>query len=139
MSSGTSITFGKASKIVVAMIILASTLGIYVSGANAADSRTFPETGRTVAGRFLKYWDANGGLAHQGFPISAEMQETSDVDGNTYTVQYFERAVFEMHPEQAPPYDVLLSLLGSSNYNEKYGGNAPDQVPSTDNPLTFPE
>ena len=64
-------------------------------------SRSFPETGKTVSGRFLQYWETHGGLAQQGFPISEEMQEKSDVDGNTYTVQYFERAVFEMHPESS--------------------------------------
>jgi hypothetical protein len=76
-------------------------------------SRTFPETGKTVAGKFLSYWDSHGGLAQQGYPISAEMQEKSDTDGKTYTVQYFERAVFEMHPENAgSPYEILLTLLG---------------------------
>jgi hypothetical protein len=33
-------------------------------------------------------------------------------DGNVYTVQYFERARFEYHPENAPPYDVLLGQFG---------------------------
>jgi hypothetical protein len=27
-------------------------------------------------------------------------------------MQYFERARFEAHPENAPPFDVLLGLLG---------------------------
>src|SRR5215216_5934207 len=76
------------------------------------DCRTFPETGKTVCGKFFAYWNTHGGLAQQGYPISGEFKEVSDVDGKTYTVQYFERAVFELHPENAPPYDVLLSLLG---------------------------
>ena len=33
----------------------------------------------------------------------------SDLDGKSYTVQYFERAVFELHPENQPPFNVLLS------------------------------
>jgi hypothetical protein len=37
-------------------------------------------------------------------------------------VQYFERAVFEYHPENQPPYNVLLSQLGTFRYREKYGG-----------------
>src|SRR5215203_2478934 len=37
--------------------------------------RTFPETGKTVCGKFLVYWDAHGGLAQQGFPLSNEFQE----------------------------------------------------------------
>src|SRR5688500_18956901 len=94
-------------------------------------SRTFPETGKTVKGRFLEYWTQNGGLAQQGFPISDEMQERSDTDGKTYTVQYFERAVFEMHPEYASPNDVLLSLLGVFEYQTKYPQGAPGQQPNT--------
>lgn len=39
--------------------------------------------------------------------------ETSPLDGKPYTVQYFERAVFEYHPENPPPYDVLLAQLGT--------------------------
>lgn len=84
--------------------------------------QTFPETGQAVCGRFLQYWQANGGLAQQGFPISPEFQEVSDLNGQTYTVQYFERAVFEFHPENQPPYDVLLSQLGTFRYQQKYGG-----------------
>src|SRR6476659_8771030 len=72
-------------------------------------SRFFAETGHTVRGRFLDYWNTHGGLAQQGYPISDELSEVSPTDGGTYTVQYFERAVFEKHPEKAPPYDVLLS------------------------------
>src|SRR5437870_2624231 len=79
-------------------------------------SRTFPETGKTVRGIFLDYWDKNGGLAQQGYPISGEIQERSDLNGKTYMVQYFERAVFEYHPENQPPYNVLLSQLGTFRY-----------------------
>src|SRR5690348_17514604 len=84
--------------------------------------RYFPETGKSVGGRFLEYWNQNGGLAQQGYPISDEFQETSDTDGKVYTVQYFQRAVFEKHPENARPFDVLLSLLGTFYYNQRYGG-----------------
>jgi manganese oxidase len=85
-------------------------------------SRTFSETGKTVSGRFLDYWQNHGDLAQQGFPISDVIQEKSDLDGKTYQVQYFERAVFELHPENAPPYDVLLSQLGTFRYKQKYPG-----------------
>jgi hypothetical protein len=94
--------------------------------------RYFSETGHTVSGRFLDYWDTHGGLAQQGYPISDEMQEVSGTDGKTYTVQYFERAVFEKHPENAAPNDVLLSLLGVFLHDQKYPAGAPDQVPSTE-------
>src|SRR5947209_3101209 len=88
--------------------------------AGQASSRAFPETGKTVQGKFLSYWNTHGGLAQQGYPVSEEMQEKSDIDGKTYTVQYFERAVFEYHPENKAPYDVLLSQLGTTRYKAVY-------------------
>jgi len=97
------------------------------SAQTQGSSKTFTETGKTVKGKFLDYWNAHGGLAQQGYPISEQVQERSDTDGKTYTVQYFERAVFELHPENQPPNDVLLSLLGVFLYNQKYPGGAPDQ------------
>jgi predicted metalloprotease len=93
--------------------------------------RLFPETGRTVSGQFLRYWQDHGGLAQQGYPISQEFRERSPETGQEYTVQYFERAVFEQHPENKPPYDVLLSLLGRHLYDQKYPQGAPGQVPNT--------
>jgi len=87
----------------------------------SAESHLFPQTGKHLQGRFLLYWNQHGGLAQQGYPISEEFKETSDLNGQTYTVQYFERAVFEYHPENNPPYDVLLSQLGTFRYKQKYG------------------
>jgi hypothetical protein len=71
----------------------------------------FPETGHNLGGSFRAYWQANGGLAVFGLPITEEFTEIG-ADGKPYTVQYFERNRFEYHPENAPPYDVLLGLLG---------------------------
>jgi hypothetical protein len=81
----------------------------------------FPQTGKRLGGSFLAYWQQYGGLAQQGYPISDEIQERSETDGQIYTVQYFERSVMEWHPGNTPPNDVLLSLLGTFRYNEKYG------------------
>ena len=108
-------------------------------GAAQSGSRFFPETGHTVQGRFLDYWQAHGGLAQQGYPLSDEMQEVSETDHRPYTVQYFERAVFEYHPENAAPYDVLLSLLGAFDYNARYPAGAPQQQAGADAPRYFPE
>ncbi|MFN8513781.1 MAG: WD40 repeat domain-containing protein [Chloroflexia bacterium] len=71
----------------------------------------FPETGHNVAGDFLAYWQANGGLAQFGYPLTEEFTERLD-DGREYTVQYFERARFERHPENTAPYTVLLGQFG---------------------------
>ena len=83
-------------------------------------SQTFPETGKSVTGIFLDYWKQHGGLAQQGYPISGLLTEKSPLDGKTYTVQYFERAVFEYHPENQAPNDVLLSQLGTFRYQQVY-------------------
>ena len=93
-------------------------------------SQTFPETGQTVAGAFLAYWQSHGGLAQQGLPISAILGEVSPLDGQPYTIQYFERAVFEYHPANQPPFDVLLSQLGTFRYHQKYPDGASGQPPT---------
>lgn len=98
------------------------------SQAQSGSSHYFPETKHTVKGTFWVYWQGHGGLAQQGYPLSEEFSEVSDLDGKTYRVQYFERAVFEAHPENKAPYDVLLSQLGTFQYRAKYGvGGAPGQ------------
>ncbi len=125
------------------LMTLALLMGVSAFGGattHAEDSRTFPETGHTVKGRFLTYWNNHGSLAQQGYPITEELQEQNETDGNTYTVQYFQRAVFEYHPEFAgTESEVLLSLLGVFYYDAKHGGNAPDQHANTDNPRKFAE
>ncbi len=68
--------------------------------------RYFPETGHNVRGEFLDFFDQQGGLKIFGYPITEEFT----LDGRT--VQYFQRARFELHPENQPPYRVLLGLLG---------------------------
>jgi len=71
----------------------------------------FPETRHSLCEPFLSYWRRSGGLERFGYPISEPMQET--VENWTGTVQYFERRRMEHHPENAPPYHVLLGRLGA--------------------------
>jgi hypothetical protein len=60
----------------------------------------FPETGQTLGGKFLQFWEKRGGLKTFGFPISEPFEEISQIDGQTRIVQYFERARFEYFPEE---------------------------------------
>ena len=99
------------------------------ASAQQSGCKLFPETGKQICGKFLAYWTSHGGLAQQGYPLSGEFSEVSDTDGKSYTVQYFERAVFEMHPENQPPNDVLLALLGSMAYRQRYPNGAPELPP----------
>lgn len=73
----------------------------------------FPETGHSLAYGFKRYWEERGGLAAFGFPISEEFAERDPVTGVVHTVQYFERARFEYHPELAgTPFEVSLGRVG---------------------------
>ena len=86
--------------------------------------RFFAETGHSVCDLILSAWRAKGlefdgrrgtseaeSLALFGAPLGEASIET--IAGKAYTVQWFERARFELHPENAPPYNVLLGLLGN--------------------------
>jgi len=86
-------------------------------------SINYPQTGHSLGGVFKDYWDSHGGLAQQGFPISDEFLEQSDLDHKWYTVQYFERAVFEWHEDKLYPDSVLLSQLGVFRWRDNYASN----------------
>ena len=93
-------------------ILLTMTLGLTAPATQAQEEQCFDETGYCISGRFLDYWQQNGGLAVFGYPITnAEAQENAN--GETYLTQWFERNRFELHPENAPPNNVLLGLLGN--------------------------
>ncbi len=73
----------------------------------------FPETQHGVGGLFLQYWIDHGGLDIFGYPISDELPEVLE-DGRIHTVQYFERARMEIHPDRPAGDQVMLGLLGSA-------------------------
>ncbi len=73
--------------------------------------RCFAETGYCISGRILTFWEQNGGLPVFGLPISALQGET--IEGQEVQVQWFERNRLELHPDNEPPYDVLLGRLGT--------------------------
>ncbi|HEX5504785.1 MAG TPA: kelch repeat-containing protein [Thermomicrobiales bacterium] len=89
----------------------------------------FPETGQCIRGPFLAYWQAHGGLAANGYPLTDEFDQALD-DGRTYTVQYFERVRLEYHPENPPPYDIELGQFGRRILQDRTGqGIAPPAQP----------
>jgi hypothetical protein len=104
---------------------------------NIPNNIYFHETGHNLSNVFRNYWDNNGGLALFGYPISEELQE------NGLTVQYFERARFEYHPENSGTgNDVQLGLLGmEATAGRKEAGEPPFQpvpaIPNTDNQVYF--
>jgi poly-gamma-glutamate capsule biosynthesis protein CapA/YwtB (metallophosphatase superfamily) len=66
--------------------------------------------------RFRAFYERNGGLAVFGYPISGALSENDPASGTPRTVQYFERARFELAadaPPEAPPEAIVqLGLLG---------------------------
>jgi hypothetical protein len=86
----------------------------------------FAASGHAIAPEFWGYWSSHGleldgrrgktaqeSLALFGLPLSEAVVETNPTDGKPYLTQWFERARFELHPENAgTPYEVLLGLLG---------------------------
>ncbi len=80
--------------------------------------RFFAETGHNVVGGFLTFWEAHGGLAQFGYPITDQVTETLE-NGEKYTVQWFERARLEYHPKNVAPYDIQLGQFGRQIYTER--------------------
>lgn len=75
-----------------------------------------------IRGRFLDYWLTHGGLPQLGYPLTGEYRELLE-DGNEYTVQYFERARLELHPEHQAPFDLLLGQFGRRMLNNHFARN----------------
>jgi hypothetical protein len=99
----------------------------FVKSGDTGGCRVFGETGHAVCGDILNTWRSNGiqldnnravseaeSLALFGLPISGVQTEALS-DGRQYQVQWFERARFELHPENPAPYNVLLGLLGNED------------------------
>lgn len=104
----------------------------------ALSSRFFTETGHLVAGVFLDYYNANPKAADLfGLPLTEAFSERFP-GGQSYLVQYFERARLEYHPEMPAGQQVGLGLVGS----EMAGGRTWERLPSLPSLKTrlyFPE
>lgn len=80
-----------------------------IQGADAQQSgrRCFPETGKCISGSIRTYWEANGGLAVFGYPVTDVRVETL---GNwSGPVQWFERDRLEDHGSEG----VMAGRLGA--------------------------
>ncbi|HVN56568.1 MAG TPA: hypothetical protein VMT46_19740 [Anaerolineaceae bacterium] len=89
-------------------------LGVLIAGpspthAQNETSRYFQETGHTVSGDFLGYYDsAKDPLLLFGFPITDAFEDPL----SGLTVQFFQRARFELHIDADDNQRVQLSPLG---------------------------
>jgi hypothetical protein len=96
-------------------LIMLALVGLFATAAAPATAQIeqtcFAQTGFCIEGRIGQFWAQNGGLITFGYPIRNE--EDMQIDGRTYTAQWFERARIELHPENAAPFDVLLGHVGA--------------------------
>ncbi len=74
--------------------------------APAGAERYFPETGHSLNGDFLNFFEANGDTAQFGRPISEAFL------CNGLLCQDFQSARFIWHPQNLPPERVQLEALG---------------------------
>jgi len=80
----------------------------------------FKESQHTISGDIRTYFYKYGGVSQFGFPLSETFTEASKDDASkSYTVQYFERQRFELHPEnKGTLYAVLLGRLGAEQKDQ---------------------
>ncbi len=98
--------------LMVALVISLSWIGALptqnASAAEVGPNRVyFSQTGHYLSNGFLSYWRTHGGINVLGYPLTEEFQQ------NGVTVQYFERAIFEYHPNNTPDWRVELRRLGA--------------------------
>ncbi len=99
-------TYAKSKFLALAFLLIAITLIIPHPTVAQTGGRFYKASGHTLATQFVAFFDRHGGLAQFGYPLN----EATNEDG--ILTQYTERARFEYHPENQPPYDVQLGLLG---------------------------
>lgn len=95
---------------------------------DAPDREYFSQTGQWVSGAFLKLYRERGGADIFGYPRTGEMDEQGT------TVQYFQRARFEYHPEDGG--SVRLTPLGEWLLRGSEGARVPPR-PSTKTAVYF--
>lgn len=81
-------------------------------GADREGRRFFPQTGHGVSGLFGSFWERNGDLGVFGFPLSEPTREAVGPNKEMTTVQYFERARFEVAKGPNGQETVRLGNLG---------------------------
>ncbi|MFL5735455.1 MAG: hypothetical protein ACJ78Q_20025 [Chloroflexia bacterium] len=99
----------------------------------ADDPFYFAETGQSIAPEFATYWRDKGGMGRFGYPISRPVLSHGILS------QFFERAVFEYHPEyKGTPAEVLLRLVGNEFTQGRYF-DKPDQASIPPDHYFFPQ
>lgn len=116
------------------VLLLAIAVGFFAPQTSLAQRKTeefFVETGHLVKGEFYTYFRTYGGLEIFGYPLTDEFVYQG------LTVQYFQKARMEWHPENPVPYKVQLGLLGEElKYRQP---PVPEPTPRSRRKVFFPE
>jgi hypothetical protein len=118
--------------VLMSLAIILLMVAASATSAQSEGERFFDETGHTVRGPFLVFFDAHGGLGILGYPLTDEFVQ----DGRL--VQYFQRGRLEWHPENSPDFRVQLGLL-ADQMNWDQPRRTQTQVQSGPNCHYFPE
>lgn len=98
----------------------------------APQDKVYP-TGYTVRDPFYTYFIQHGGEEQFGYPISNDYPDPR----TGLLVQYFQKARLEYHPENQPPYDIQLGLLGEElviDTGKKSGPLPVEEIPAASDP-----
>jgi hypothetical protein len=98
--------------LLLAAVVAAAALGGGRGTRAQTNSEYFPEFGHFVMGEFYNFYrSTENPVELYGYPITEAFQ-----NANGLTVQYFEKARFELHPAEPPTRRVKLSPLGEYLY-----------------------
>lgn len=93
---------------------LAARLNLYwPRSENSTQGRYFDATGQEITGDFLSYWLNHGAERVFGWPISPAEKMVNPTDNKTYTMQWFQRARLEIHPDLPAGQQIVLGALGT--------------------------
>lgn len=123
------------------IVLVIGLLGIPMTPAAAAShERCFPETGYCISGPFREFWEQQGGLSVFGYPIGPIRTEINADDRQSYQTQWYERARFELHPENPAPYTVQLGRMGSDLLRRRgvNWANIPNESATAEGCTSFP-
>jgi hypothetical protein len=113
-------------RFVLVLVVLVAALSLPAQS-TAAKEICFPQQSGVTAclvEPFAGYWETNGGLAVFGYPTTPVGIAPRQVGGERRLTQWTERARLELHPENPPPYQILMGRLGAERLAD-LGPNAP--------------
>jgi hypothetical protein len=72
-----------------------------------------PDITACFADPFSAYWEENGGLPVFGYPLNNARQERNPDLNVDLLTQWTERNRLEVHPQNRPPFNILLGRMGA--------------------------